>query len=119
VDFGPDLFAAVKEDAQEGGLEEERVHAFHGEGLADDAAGGFGEAGPVGAELELHGDAGDDAHGEVDAEDLDPEAGGVFVEGVPGAKGQGLDHENQECQAHRELREEVVVSDGKSEVESM
>ena len=36
-----------------------------------------GEAGPVGAELELHGDAGDHAHEEIDGEDLSPEARGV------------------------------------------
>ena len=42
-------------------------------------AGVAGEARPVGAELELHGDAGDDAEGEVDGEDAGPEARAIVV----------------------------------------
>ena len=58
---------------------------FHGQRLSDDAAGGLGKARPVGAELEFHGDAGDHAHGEIDGEDLRPEARGVVVVLVAGA----------------------------------
>jgi hypothetical protein len=64
----PALFAE-QEQAQETRFQEEREHAFHGQRLPDHAAGGFRKARPVGAELKLHGDAGDHAHGEVDGED--------------------------------------------------
>ena len=63
---------AKQEQAQETRFQEEREHAFHGQRLADHAAGGPGEPRPVRAELEFHGDAGHHAHGEVDGEDLAP-----------------------------------------------
>ena len=68
---------AEDEQAEEARLEEEREQSFHRERLADDAAGVSRERRPVGAELELHRHAGDDADGEVDAEDPDPESRGV------------------------------------------
>jgi hypothetical protein len=76
IQLGEALFAE-EEEAEEGRFEEEGEDAFHGEGLADDAAGAARELRPVGAELELHGNAGDDAEQEVDGEDLGPEARGL------------------------------------------
>ena len=67
-------------NAEERGFEEEGEDAFHGEGLADDSASDAGERGPVGAELEFHGDTGDYADDEVDGEDLSPEACGILIE---------------------------------------
>ncbi len=80
-----EALSAIEEQAEKRGLEEEGEDAFHGERLADDAAGDAGELRPVGAELELHGDAGDDAEDEVDAEDASPEAGGLIPLRVVGA----------------------------------
>ena len=68
---------AEHEQAEKRRFEEEREQPFHRERLADDAAGVAREGRPVGAELELHRHAGDDADGEVDAEDADPEARGL------------------------------------------
>ena len=119
VGLGPEALLPEEEDAQEAGLEEEGEHAFHGEGLADHAAGGFGEARPVGAELELHGDAGDHAHGEIDGEDFGPEAGGAVVVLVAGAQRHGLEDQDQQRQSHGELREEVVKRHGEGEVQAV
>ena len=65
------LFAKY-EQAQEGRFEEEGKHSFHRQRLTDHAAGGLGEARPVGAELKFHRDAGHHAHGEIDGEDFRP-----------------------------------------------
>ena len=70
---------AEEEEAEESRLEEEGEDAFHGQRLADDAAGAARELRPVGAELEFHGNAGDDAEEEVDGEDFRPEARGLVV----------------------------------------
>ena len=75
----PELLLAEEEQAEERRLREEREHALHREREADHAAGVVGEARPVGAELELHRDAGDDADDEVDPEDARPEAREVVV----------------------------------------
>ena len=83
------------------------------------ATGGFGKLRPVGAELKFHGDAGNDAEGEADAEDFGPEAGGVVPDFIFGAEGQGFENEDQKRQAHRKLRENVVEGDGEGEVETM
>src|SRR5262249_37654979 len=54
-----------------------------------------GEDGPVGAELELHDDAGGDAHREVDGEDARPEPGHLVINDLAGAQVRPLhdDHE--------------------------
>ena len=67
--FGPEALFAKQEQPQEGRLEEERKHAFHGQRLADHTAGGPRELRPIGAELKLHGNSGDHTHNEVDPED--------------------------------------------------
>ena len=71
---------AEQEHAEEGRLGEEGEDAFHEERLPDDAAGVVREARPVGPELELHRDAGDDAGCKGDREDLRPEPGGGAVD---------------------------------------
>ena len=76
-----DALLAEEEDAEEGGFGEEGEDAFHEQRLADHRPGELRESRPVGAELELHRDAGDDPGGEGDREDPRPEAGGVAVLG--------------------------------------
>src|SRR5439155_21427852 len=78
----------------------------------DHAAGEFGEALPVGAELELHRDAGDDAGAEIQSENADPEP----RRRVLAAQAQ---EEDEQREPHRELRKQVVVGDGEAELEAM
>ena len=81
----PDLqpVPAEEEQADEGGFEEEGHQAFDRERRAEDIADIMRVVGPVGAELELHGDAGGDAHGEVDAEQNTPEHRHVAPDALP------------------------------------
>ena len=58
---GPSRCSPKRSRPRKRRLEEEREHALHRERVPDDAAGVPREARPVGAELELHRDAGDDA----------------------------------------------------------
>jgi hypothetical protein len=74
---------------------------------------------PVRAELEFHGDAGDDARQEVDAEDAGPEAGGIVVGGVPGSQRERLEGHDEQGQAHGQLRKQVVVGDGEGKMNSV
>ena len=110
---------AEDQEPEEARLQEEREQAFHREGVADDPAGIAGEVGPVGAELELHRDARDDADGEVDAEDADPESRGVVPPAVSGAEADRLHDDDEQRQAHRQLREQVVEHDRERELQSM
>ena len=112
-------FLAVEQEAEESALEEEGVEALHGEGLADDGAGVAGEARPVGAELELHRDAGDDAKSEVDGEDAGPEAGAIVVVFVFLDQRHGLEDEDQEAEPQGELHEQVVESDREGELKAV
>jgi len=104
VGLGPEALLSEQESAEEAGFQEEGKHAFHGEGLSDDASGCFGEARPIGPELKFHGDAGDHAHDEIDGEYLRPEPGRAVVAIMAGAQGHGLENQDQQCQPHGQLR---------------
>ena len=79
---GTEPLLAEEEQPEERRLGEEGEHALQGEREPDDPARVRREARPVRAELELHRDPRDDAHAEVDREDLRPEAREVVVPGV-------------------------------------
>ena len=78
-----------------------------------------GECGPVGAELELHGDAGDDSEGEVDAENARPESRGAVEMFVAGADEFRFQIEDEQREAHGQLRKNVVERDGEGEMQAM
>ena len=71
---------AEEEQADKGRFEEERHQPFDGQRRAEDVADIVAVIGPVGAELELHGQAGGHAQGKVDAEQLAPELDHVLVD---------------------------------------
>jgi hypothetical protein len=106
-----------KEQADEGALQEERECALHSQGLGDDVTGKGGEGGPVGAELELHRDAGHDAEDEGDGEDLAPEPRGLVVEVVAGPHVDALEHEYEQRQTHGEHGKQVMVGYGEGELQ--
>src|SRR5262249_9010383 len=108
---------AEHQEGEEARFQEEREQPLHRQGLTDDPSGVPGEARPVRAELELHGDTRDDAHGEVDAEDADPEPGRVVPPFVAAAEADGLHHDDEQSQAHRQLGEVVVVDDREGELQ--
>ena len=110
---------AVEEEAEEGRLQEEGEGAFHGQRLTNDATREAREMRPVGTELEFHGNAGDDAEDEADAEDLRPEARRGVIAFVVLPQTNRLQRHHQRGQAHGELREEVVEGSGKCEVQPM
>ena len=119
VSPGGETLFGEEEEAKEAGLEEEGEDAFHGERLADDSAGDAGEGGPVGAELKLHGDAGDDADDEVDGEDLSPKAGCVLIEGIFGTYRHRFQDDDEQREAHSELRKEIMEGERKAEMNPM
>src|SRR5260221_9171435 len=110
---------AIEKEVEESGLKEEREQALHGKGLPDNTPGGFGKFGPVGAELKFHGNAGDDAKGKIDTENFRPETGGAGEVFVARAEGDGLENDEEQGEAHGQLWEEIVESDGKGEVQTM
>src|SRR5271163_2894752 len=114
-----EAFFTEEEESEERRFQEEGEDSFHSEGLADHAAGGSGELRPVGAELKFHGDAGDDSQGEADAENFGPEAGGVIPDFVLGAEIEGFQDEDEEGEAHGELRENVMEGYGEGEMQAM
>ena len=100
-------------------LEEEREQAFHGERLTDDASRVARECRPVRPELELHRHTGHHAYREVETEDSDPETGGVVPPRISSPETSGLEHDDEQRQAHRELWEEIVVDDREGKLEPM
>jgi hypothetical protein len=75
---------AKQHDAKEGSLKEKGGEDFVSKQGACDVTDGFHEAGPIGAELERHGDAGHNAHGKGQGKDLDPEHVGIHPLGITG-----------------------------------
>ncbi|MNC11176.1 hypothetical protein D3C75_588660 [compost metagenome] len=90
-----ELVPAEEEEADQSGLQEEGHQPLHRQRGAEDVADIVGVVGPVGAELELQGDAGGDPHDEVDTKQLAPEAGDVLVDHLAGHHVGGLgDHQD-------------------------
>ncbi len=109
---------AKEEQPDKGGFEEESHQALNGQGRAEDVADIVGVVGPVGAELELHGQAGGDAQGEVDAEQLAPELGHVLVDLAAGHHidrfHDSQDHHQPQGQGH----EDEVIQRGHAELQA-
>jgi hypothetical protein len=57
------------------------------------------------------------SHGEVDGEDARPESRRAIVVLVTGTEGHGLEHHQQQRQAHGQLRKDVVERNGESEMQ--
>src|SRR6266550_503704 len=108
ISWTKSLFAPDKR-ADERTFKKEREHAFHCEGLSDDATSILGKFRPVRSELKLHGNAGDDSDCEIDSENLGPEANGSVVLFIARPQGLPLPIHQEPCQAHSELRKEVVI----------
>src|SRR5262249_4003633 len=76
---GSQSLLAPNERADERALKKEREHAFHRQGLTDNAAGIAGEVRPVRSELKFHWNAGDDPDGKIESENLGPKPGCLIV----------------------------------------
>ncbi len=115
---GPTAVPAEDEHGEEAGLEEEGEDALGGERRAEDVADEARVGRPVRAELELHDDAGGDADGEVEREDLGPELRRGLVEGLLRAQEPALEVDQHHTHADRQRREDVVEHDGQRELEA-
>ncbi len=113
-----DAVPAEDQDGEEPALQKKREDALGGQRRAEDVAHKAGVHGPVGAELELHDDAGGHADGKIHGEDLGPEPRGFLVEDVAGAEEHPfeIDHHGPEPDGQR--GEEVVEHDGQRELTS-
>ena len=96
VKLGRQLVPPKDPQAQEGGLQEEREQGLDRQRCAEDVADEGRVVAPVHPELELLDDAGDQAEGEVDREELAEELGQPQHLGVavtqPGGLESGDDH---------------------------
>src|SRR5689334_7400259 len=72
-------FLAPDQRADEGALEKEREHPFHGQRLSNYSAGIFGKIRPVSSKLEFHRNSGDHPDGKVQSENLCPKPDGSIV----------------------------------------
>ena len=116
----PDLGEAIpaeEEKADEGCLEEEGHEAFDRERGAEDVADIVAVVGPVHAELEFHGDAGGDAHGEVDAEEQAPELGHLAPDLAAGHDIDALHDAEEQREAKRQRHEQEVVHRREAELQ--
>ena len=109
---------AEEEQADEGRLEEERHQALDRQRRAEDVADVVRVVGPVGAELELQGDAGGHAHGEVDAEQDAPELGHALPDLATGHHVDRLHDREHEHQAERQRHEQEVIQRGQGELQA-
>jgi hypothetical protein len=112
-------FFAEEEKAKEAGLQEKGKNALHGKRLADHAAREFGKLSPIGAELEFHRDAGNHAECKVDAKDFRPETGRAVVVLVTGAESNGFENDDEQREAHGQLRKQIMERYCKSEMKTM
>ena len=103
------LLPAEEHQADEGGFQEEGHQALDGQWRAENVADVVGVVGPVGSELELHGQAGRDAKHEVDAEDGRPEPGNRPPDRAAGHHIDAFHDDQQEGQTQRQGHEQEVV----------
>ena len=109
-------FLAPDQGTDEGALQEEREHPFHRQRLADHTAGVLGKVRPIRSELKLHRNAGDDADGEIESENLRPKSNGLIVFLVTRPKRAPFPVNQEPRQSHRELREKIVIDQRESEL---
>src|SRR5258707_2076865 len=117
----PDLgqpVPAEEEQTDHGRFQEEGHQAFDGERRAEHVADIMRVIGPVGAELEFHGDAGGDPHGEVDAEQRAPELRHVAPDGAAGHHIDALHDDEDQRQAQRQRHEQEVIERGGRELQA-
>jgi len=100
---------AEEEQPDEGRFEEERHQSFDGERRAENVADVVGVIGPIGAELKFHGDAGGDAHGEIDAKQRAPELRRLFPDFSSGHHIDAFHDREQQREAQRQRHEQEVI----------
>src|SRR5208282_1486776 len=105
--------------AKESGLQEERENPLHRKRLSDHAARGLRERRPVCAELELHWNARDHAEDEIDSEDAAPKARGFIVVPISSANRERLENHDQQREAHRQLRKQVMKGGRECEMDTV
>jgi hypothetical protein len=115
----PEFALSVEEEAEKRRLGEKRKHPLERKSQADHPAGRVAKARPVGSELELERNSGHDAEREVYAKNAGPKAGDVVVAGVAGAAAENLEDHDEERQAHRELRKQIVIRNRERELKSV
>ena len=74
---------------------------------------------PVSAELKFHRDTRNYSHHKVDPENARPEPGCLVIAFVIVTQRHGLEIDDQRCDAHRQLREQVMEGDGKGKVQAV
>ncbi len=109
---------AEEHQADEGRFHEEGHQSFDGERRAKHIAHEMGIHRPVGAELELHGEPGRHADGEVDAEQLAPELGHLLIDVLAGDDIDRLHRGEEHREAERERHEEEVIERGQRELQT-
>ena len=113
-----DAAQAEQHHAEEAGLEEERRQHLVAEQRPEHRPGAVGEHRPVGAELVGHDDAGDDAHGEGDGEDLQPVAEDVEEDVPLRPQPQPFQHHQEAGQPDGEGGEQEVPHHDEGELEA-
>ncbi len=77
------------------------------------------EPGPIGSELELHGNSGYDTEEKVDCKYLGPETRCLVISLITFPEGERFEDDDQRRQAHRQLGKEIVIGNRKREVQPM
>ena len=107
-----------EEQADEGRFEEEGHQPFDRQRRAEHIADIMRVIGPVGAELEFHGDAGGDAHGEIDAEQHAPEFHHVAPDRLAGHHIDGFHDAEQDGKPQRQRHEDEMIKRGNRELQA-
>src|ERR1700675_340483 len=110
-------FLTPNQRTDERALEKEREHPFHRQRLSDHTAGILRKVCPIRSELKLHRNAGDDADGEIESEDLRPTPDRLIVFFFTGPQRAPFPVTDEHRQTHRELRKQVVVDDREPELQ--
>jgi hypothetical protein len=112
-----DALAAEDQQPEEARLEEEGEDALGRQRSAEDVADEARVGRPVGAELELHDDAGRDPDHKGHGEQAEPEVGGAAIDVPAGAPARGLQQGNEQRQPDGDGREQEVEHDGQRELQ--
>src|SRR5215469_16834892 len=115
----PQLLLSIQECAQERRFEEERENSFHRESLPDHRSCVLGEDRPVCTKLELHRNSSHNTDDKIYSKNPRPKARRFIVVLLSSANGERFEYDNEQSQAHRQLRKQIVKGERKSELNPM
>ena len=116
--LGTHLVPAKEKQRQKSRFKEECEDSLGGQRASEDVPHKAGVSGPVGSKFKFHHDACGDSDGKDEPENLGPKMGQMVEEGIAGLDVKSFHDDQQNTQADRHRRKDVVKGYGKGKLDA-